>query len=157
MHTLFIHWKWIGLLQSIVLILFMFTYSTWKSNAVSDMWEPMVDVFGIKPATTCLQVPYLMNKISLYTYIYTSSTQQRHTSSVILWVWRCGDKLDELCSCLCWCSWKCLLPENEVNPTNQPKQDTVQPWSSTQHKDQLPELRAVSTKATSWIVKIMKN
>ncbi len=63
------------------------------------MWEPMVDVFGIKPAT-CLQVPYLMNKITLYTYIYTSSTQQRHTSSVILWVWRCGDKLDELCSSL---------------------------------------------------------
>ncbi len=134
------------------------------------MWEPMVDIFGIKPATTCLQVPYLMylkmNKIRFYTYIYTSYTQHRHTSSVILWYCECEDAEINCMNCFVLGFFFLLRSKKTVfagaagsvccqkrvrqqrSESNLPKQDTMQPWSSTQHKDQLPELRAVSTKAT---------
>lgn len=127
----------------------------------------MFDVFGIKPATTCLQMPYLIfvfkdERDQIYTYIflyiYSTYTQHHHTSSVVQSVWRCWDKLLELYSSGFFFSSLSkklsLLVQLEVFAAKKEQDSrgvisscqnkTVRPWSSTQQKDQLPEPRTMS-------------
>lgn len=127
----------------------------------------MFDVFGIKPATTCLQMPYLIfvfkderDQIYTYIYFYIFIAVIHNAATPVVWYSQCEDAETNCLNCIVLGFFSSLskklslLVQLEVFAAKKEQDSrgvisscqnkTVRPWSSTQQKDQLPEPRTMS-------------